>query len=102
MRLLRLSLFYLLLTGLSVYFATYVHIALIYVDTLFVFVNDVLIYYFPNGWLAETITQLVLSFGLVSIPGGIYWLLKRQQMPYFLEITWVLWIIFYCSNVLIH
>jgi hypothetical protein len=76
--------------------------SLVYADILFIHCNKALAWYFTDPWLAKTITLIILPFGLMSIPAGFYWIVKRARMPYFLELSWALWIIFITSNLLIH
>ena len=102
MSLFKQSLIYLALTSLVVFFPVQIQSGLIYVKLLFVYCNHQLAYYFPNYWLVKIITLIVLSVGIMSIPGGLFWLIKRKKMPYFLELTWVLWVIFVTSNLIIH
>ena len=96
------SLIYLVLTWVAVLFAAPIHLCVIYIDTIFVQTNIILAEYFTSHWLAKTITLIALPFGIVGIPGGLYWLVSRKKMPYFLELTWGLWVMLITSNLLIH
>ncbi len=96
------SLIYLLLTAASVYFTGPLHRFLVYADNVFTRINSSLNYYFTSPELAKFITLIVLPLGLACLPGGLYWLIKRKKMPYFLELTWVLWVIFLANNLISH
>jgi hypothetical protein len=63
-----------------------------------------------HAWVAQLLTEVFsqgqagnLARGLIAllaipllaglVPGFIYWLLRRQWFPYFMQIVWVVWLV---------
>ncbi len=95
------SALYLVLSILAVLFAKYVHLGIIYIDMLYTYFNVTLASFLTSSWLRNVLILVLLPLGLTAIPAAIYRLIKKKNMPYFLEVTWVLWLVFILSNVLI-
>lgn len=46
-----------------------------------------------TGLLIKNLFALVaIPLGIAAIPGLIYWLVRRQWFPYFIEIVWAIWL----------
>jgi hypothetical protein len=103
---LKQSIMYLLLSILIVVFAKYAHLLIVYVDIAYTYVNVKLSPIFKNSvtgsMIRNVITLVLLPIVVVGIPALIYRAIKGQTMPYFFEITWLLWLILVLSKVLIH
>jgi hypothetical protein len=99
------SLIYLLLSILVVLFAKYVHLAIVYIDMIYVYIMLQLASIFSineTGLLIRNVLVLALIPTLIAgIPALIYYVIKKQTMPYFMEIVWLLWLILVLSKVLI-
>jgi len=97
---------YLILSCLIVLFARYAHILIVYIDMFYTLINVKLAPIFSNSvegvLIRDVITLVLLPIFIVAIPALIYRLFKGQQMPYFIEATWFLWLIIVLSKVLIH
>lgn len=102
---LKQTLIYLCLSILVVLFAQYVHLMIVYVDLFYTFINVKLAPIFSNGALGimirKVISLVLLPVVIASIPGVIYRVVKGQNMPYFIEVTWFLWLVIVLSKVLI-
>jgi hypothetical protein len=88
-----------------VLFAKYTHLLIVYIDMLYTYVNVTLAPIFNNtdlGIMIRRVLTLVLLPVMISgIPALIYRLIKRQNMPYYIEITWIIWLIIVLSKILI-
>ena len=102
----RQSVIYLILSVLIVLFAQYVHLLVVYIDMGYAYLNFKLIPIFsasPFGMMIRNVfTLTMLPVILVGIPALAYRAIKGQTMPYFIEVTWILWLIIVLSKVLIH
>lgn len=102
---LRQSLIYLVLSIFVVIFAKYVHILVVYLDMVYTYLNLTLapiFSYSETGIMVRKVLVLVLlPILIVAIPAIIYWFIKSRRMPYFIEITWVVWLVLVLSKVLI-
>ncbi|MDF1826745.1 MAG: hypothetical protein P1U39_00475 [Legionellaceae bacterium] len=103
---LKQSLIYLLLSMLVIMFAKYAKLFVIYADIIYTYINTLLAPLFGSGFVGEVFrnlfTLVLVPLGIAAIPALIYWLIKRKHMPYFIELTWVLWLIIAMSSYLIH
>lgn len=103
---LKQSLIYLVLSSLVVIFAKYAHLLIVYIDLVYAYINLKLAPIFsttPLGSLVRNVCLLVLlPIIITAVPALIYRLIKGHTMPYFIEITWLLWLILACSKLLIH
>ena len=95
------SALYLILSILAVFFANYVHLGIIYMDMFYTYFIVTLAAFLTGSWLRNVVILMLLPLGLAAVPATIYRLIKKKNMPYFLEVTWVLWLVFILSNVLI-
>lgn len=102
---LRQSLIYLILSILVVLFAQYVHLLVVYVDMVYTFINVQLAPIFSNSatgiMIRKVISLVLIPVIIAAIPALIYRAIKGKQMPYFIEVTWFLWLIIVLSKVLI-
>jgi len=102
---LRQSIIYLILSILVVLFAQYAHLAIVYIVMFYTWVLVKLTPLFNEstyGILIRNVFSLVLlPVTIAGIPAVIYRVMKRRPMPYFIEITWVLWLVIVLSKVLI-
>ena len=102
---LKQSIIYLLLSILVVVFSSYVHYFIVYVDIFYTYVNLLLAPIFNNSSTGVLIRKvIVLTFLpaiIAALPALIYRAIKGQQMPYFIETTWLLWLVIVLSKVLI-
>jgi hypothetical protein len=97
---------YFVLSFLIVLFAGYAHLLIIYIDLAYTYINFKLAPLFHHvssgGQIRNVISLVLLPLILVGIPALIYQLIKKRQMPYFIEIIWLLWLVLVLSQVLIH
>lgn len=99
--LLKQSIAYFVLSLLAVLCAKYVHTGIIYIDMLYTYTNVTIAPYAESHWIRNVIIMIGLPLIITGIPALIYRLIKKQNMPYFLESTWILWLVFVLCNVLI-
>lgn len=97
---------YFILSILIVLFAGYAHLLIIYIDVAYTYINVKLAPLFSHapsgGFIRNVISLVLLPVIIVGIPALIYQLIKKQQMPYFIEIIWLFWLVLVLSKVLIH
>lgn len=102
---LKQSIIYLTLSILVVLFAEYAHLFIVYLDMLYTYINLKLAPVFSNtdlGVMIRRVFSLVLiPVVIASIPALFYRLIKGKNMPYFIEITWLLWLVIVLSKILI-
>lgn len=102
----RQSIIYLLLSILAVLFAKYIHVFIVYIDMLYIYVHIKLSPLFNQGGVGGMISKVIIlvlvPVLLAAIPALVYRLIKGRDMPYFIELTWCLWLIIVLSNILIH
>lgn len=100
------SLIYLALSILIVLFAEYAHLMIVYIDVLYTWVNIKLAPVFSSshtGTIIRNVFCLVfIPVTIAGIPALGYRLAKGKTMPYFIEITWLIWLVVVLSKVLIH
>lgn len=103
---LKQGIFYLVLSIIVVLFAQYATLLLAYIDLFYTFVNTKLALIFSGsewGILSRKVLSLVLiPVVIASIPALIYRAIKGQQMPYVIEIAWLLWLVIVLSKILMH
>ncbi|MBA2649070.1 MAG: hypothetical protein H0U75_05610 [Legionella sp.] len=96
---------YLILSILIVIFAKYAHFAVVYIGFLVKFIQVKLEPIFnQTGWglVVRNILVLVgLPLILAAIPALCYRLIQGREMPHFLMLTWILWLIIVFSNILV-
>ncbi len=102
---LRQSFIYLILSVFIVIFASYAQVVIVYLDMLYTYVNLQLSPVFSSsatGILIRQVFSLVLIPVLIAcIPALAYRAIKGQHMPYFIQVTWLLWLVIVLSRVLI-
>lgn len=102
---LRQSMIYLFLSIIIVIFAAYAQLMIVYIDTFYTYVNLTLSPIFSRsetGILIRSVLSLVfIPVMLAAIPALVYRLIKGQNMPYFIHVTWLLWLILVLSKILI-
>ena len=98
-------LIYLLVSIFVVFFASYVHMILVYLDIFYTWSNVKLAVIFsqtPMGILTRKIFILTLIPIIISgIPAITYRLVAKKNMPYFFEITWIIWLMIVLAKILI-
>ncbi len=103
---LRQTILYLLLSVFIVIFAKYAHLLIVYIDMFYTIINVKLAPIFSNSGMGilirKVISLTVLPVLIAAIPALVWRGIKGQHMPYFIEITWVLWLVIVLSKVLIH
>lgn len=102
---LKQSILYLLLSIIIVVFAKYAQLLVVYIDVIYTYfnlkLNQLTGYGFLNNTIREVISLALLPIFIAAIPALGYRLVKKQNMPYFLEITWFLWLVIVLSKILI-
>ena len=100
------GLIYLLLSIIVVLLAKYANLLIIYIDLVYTQINITLVPIFSSSELCvmirKIVTLVMIPVLIAAIPALVYYAIKRRQMPYFFEITWVLWLVIALSKVLIH
>ncbi len=103
--LLKQSLTYLILSILVVIFASYVHLGIVYVDLFYTFINVKLAPVFSNSALGTTLRQIltltIIPIFIAAIPALTYRTIKGKHMPYFMEVSWLIWLVIVLSKILI-
>ena len=98
---LKQSLFYLALSLIVILFASYAKFVLVYATLLYAYIDSALTPVFSQGLIGEALkdmlTLVITPLIITGVPALIYWAIKRKQMPYFLELTWLLWLVFAMS-----
>jgi hypothetical protein len=96
---------YLILSILVVIFSNYVNLAVNFVVYLYDYIDDLLDILFSNskaGILSRSSFALVVCPLLITgIPAIIYYAIKKVKMPYFVEATWLIWMIVVLGNTII-
>lgn len=102
---LRQSLLYLFLSILVVVFARYAHLLVVYIALFSTFIRVKLTPFFrPTdlGLLLRNILVLTsLPLFFAAIPSLSYRVIKGHDMPYFLMLTWIFWLILVLSTILV-
>lgn len=106
MNMLKQSSLYLVLSMLVIMCAKYAKLFILYADIFYTYINTILQPLFGSGFIGEIFrnvcTLVLVPLAIAAIPALVYWAIKRKQMPYFIELTWVLWLIIAMSSYLIH
>ena len=102
---LRHAFIYLLLSILVVLFATYAHLAVVYIDMFFTYINLKLTPIFSQtGWglvVRKMLVLVLLPVAITAVPALVYRLIKGSNMPHFIAITWVIWTVIVLSDILV-
>tara|TARA_Y100000588_G_C13982882_1_gene808041 strand:- start:449 stop:778 length:330 start_codon:yes stop_codon:yes gene_type:complete len=103
--LLKQSLIYLTLSVLIILFAEYAKVMVVYLDLFYTYINLKLAPVFSNSGMGilirKVVSLIIIPVGIAAIPAFIYRLVKGSNMPYFIQVTWLLWLIIVLSKVLI-
>nr|WP_058462336.1 hypothetical protein [Legionella adelaidensis] len=101
----RQSLLYLFLSILVVIFAEYAQLLIVYIDMVYTWTNVELAPVFSSVGLGNIVRQVftlvIIPVGIAAIPALIYRLIKGENMPYLIPLSWLLWLILVLSKVLI-
>lgn len=85
-------------------FAQYTHIVAASAIKYYVYVDSALEIFFTHSHTAlklRHITALFISpLILTGIPALTYHAIKHKSLPYFIEITWFVWVVIALSNIL--
>ncbi|AUH72287.1 Uncharacterised protein [Legionella sainthelensi] len=102
---LRHSLIYLLLSILVVILAKYAQLVIVYIDLFFTYINLKLTPIFSQtGWglvVRKILVLVLLPVAITSVPALAYRVFKGGDMPHFIAITWIIWIIIVLSDILV-
>lgn len=102
---LKQGLIYCILSIIVVLFAKYIHLLIVYIDMLYTYIYVQLASIFYKNNLSAEISKIILLVLIPTliavIPALVYRLFKGKKMPYFIELTWCLWLVIVLSNVLI-
>jgi hypothetical protein len=102
---LKQSLIYLILSAVIIFFSVYAKLLFMYMDVLYMYINQALKPVFGTGFAGELMRDLIslmlIPLAIAALPALLYWLIKRKKMPYFIELTWFLWLIIAISSYLI-
>lgn len=105
MHIARQFLLYFVLSILVVLFKPFLHGLLLYIDIAYTYVNVQLGSLFNQSDIAirvhTILTLALLPLVCSGIPALIYRAIKGKLMPYFIEVTWILWFILILSKLLI-
>ncbi len=102
---LKQGIIYLVLSILVVVFAWYFHLIVVYIATFFTYLNLQLSPVFSPVGIGPVIRKVIvlvfLPLMIASIPALAYRAIKGKKMPYFMESTWLLWLIIVLGNIII-
>jgi hypothetical protein len=106
----KIILIYLALSFVIIFFASYVHLGIIYVDLLYTWSYLKLANYFkwllPWSIAQQVMTQQIIALVtmpliIVGVPALIYRLIFKKNVAYFYESIWIIWLLIVLSNYLI-
>jgi hypothetical protein len=96
---------YIILSILVVFFAQYINDIVMAIVEFYNIIDNHLEIFFNQssaGILTRSAVALVACpLILTGTPALIYYAVKRSKMPYFIEVTWLAWVIIVLSNLLI-
>ena len=88
-----------------VVFAQYAHLLMVYIVTFYTYIMIQITPLFSAmkyGLLIRNVLSLALIPVIIAgLPALVYRAIKGHTMPYFIEITWALWLIIVLGKVLI-
>lgn len=97
---------YFILSILVVFFAKYAHVITAYIALAYTYCNYFLAPIFSAKPLFITLRQVIalviLPLIITGVPALIYQAIKHRNMPYFVESTWIVWLIIVLSKILIY
>lgn len=101
----RQSIIYLLASILVVVFAKYAHVLIVYIDMFYIWLNWTAAPLFKQIGIGDGITKIIIlvltPILIAAVPALIYRVVKGQNMPGMIELTWCLWLVIVLSNILI-
>lgn len=96
---------YFLLTLLIVLFSAYFHILIQGIDRLYSYIEGYLSPLFNHDHTGSIIVKMLallfIPLIIAAIPALIYRLSRGKKMPYFLTVTWFLWLVIVLTHFLI-
>jgi len=99
-------LYIIIISLLTVLFVKEIHFVLAHLGSLHHYLAKQLAHVFSGGSIGLMIRKVlvltIIPLALGFIPGLIYWIIKRAQMPYLFHVIWVIWIILATSIMLHH
>jgi hypothetical protein len=106
MNLVKQSSVYLMLSLLIILYSHQMKLFFVYMNMLYAYINLLLQPLFGSGIMGEAFRNMsalvLIPLVLSGIPALIYWIIKRKKMPYFIELTWLFWLILALCSYLIH
>lgn len=103
---LKQGILYFILSMVIIFFAPYAKLLLAYAGIMYTYVHDAIDPLFGKGMIGDAFqdmcTLLLFPLVLAGLPALLYWMVKRKKMPYFIELTWLIWLIFAMSSYLTH
>lgn len=103
---LKKGLIYLLLSTIVVVFSKYAQLLFIYIDIFYTHLNLRLAPLFASHQEGKILCAvLVLTAApvvIVGCPAVIYRMVKKSQLPYQYEATWLIWVSMVVSKIMIH
>ena len=96
----RQSIIYLVLSFIVVLGAKYIQLGTHFIADGYGSINLKLVPYLANDAVRHVLLMILLPIVIAGIPALIFRLIKKQNMPYYLTCTWVVWIILVLSNAL--
>ena len=103
---LKQGLIYLILSIIIVAFSSYAGVIIDYIKSFYGFLDVWLTPIFriseTGAMIRGTLILVLLPLVLTGVPALIYRLIKKKEMPYFMEATWIVWLIIVFSNLLNH
>lgn len=99
-------LIYIIASIAVVFFSHFVHSFLITINALYTLIYAKLEPIFSHGGLNPLTRQVILLVGIpvmiAAIPALSFHLVRGKEMPYFIELTWCLWLVILLSHLLAH
>lgn len=96
---------YLILSILVILFSSYAHLFTKLVVQFYQYVDDHIAVFFsnsPSGFhVRHVFTLVICPLIITGIPALAYRYIKGSPMPYFLEATWLIWIILVLSKIFV-
>ncbi|STX52228.1 Uncharacterised protein [Legionella busanensis] len=102
----RQSLIYLVLSILGIFFTSYIHAFIVYTDIMYTHLYGKFSLFFQpsplNIIISKVIFLVLIPVVIVGIIALLYKLITGKKMPYFIELTWLFWLVLMLCNIFIH
>ena len=102
---LRQGIIYLIISILVIILKKYAKLLLMYIDWTFTQITTQLSPLLTTIGIGQPLQKILLlvlvPILITAIPGLLYYAIKHKAMPYYIEITWCIWLVFVLSNLLI-